>query len=175
MERLILVLQDLIPDSLGLDEAVRTAFEDIRSNSHSAVAAAHSADRAEKSGGITFSFLWSTMMTIILCFFLISCIQQFAQFYQTMLDGLESDRLRSLISTRQLRAISMGSLRRSPAAELLFSGGTGRRHSQGSLLGLASDKKDRDAVTQHFVQTIESRKDPKYDLVYLSTANVESD
>lgn len=172
MDRLVGVLQDLIPDSLNLDEAVKTAFHDIRSSSHGSVAAVRSDDKSEKAG-ITLSFLWQCMMTIILCFFLISCIQQFSQFYQTMLDGLESDRLRSLLSTRQLRSISASNLRRSPAADLLFSGN--RQPGPGSILGLGSDKKYRDAVAKNFASTILTRKEPKYDLVYLSTASMEEE
>ena len=162
MESLIGILQRLTPDSLNLDEMIRDSFEGIRSSSHSAVAAAHSGEASVESSGISFKFLWGAMMTTILCFFLISCISQFAQFYQTMLNGLESDRLRSLLSTRQLRAMSSGTLRRSPAADLFFSGSPHIGTSPMPLMGSAA---------KYFAQKMESQKSPKYDLVYLSTSS----
>lgn len=161
MEKLVSILQGLVPDSLDLDEAVRQAFEDIRSNSHTAVADAHDSSKTEKSP-ITLSFVWGSMMTTILCLFLVSCIQQFAQFYQTMLNGLESERLRSLLSTRQLRSVSASNLRRSPAADLLFSG----NHISSRLPQLSPLSS---SAAKQFADRIESRKEPKYDLVYLST------
>ena len=164
MERLILALQSLIPDSLNQDETVRQIFEGVRASSHSAVTAAARGEHPEKSG-LTLSFLWGSMMSVILCFFLISCIQQFAQFYQATLNGLESERLRSVLSTRQLRAISASKLKRSPAADLLFSGQASRgAHSQTASAAKRS-------AAKHFADRIESTKAPKYDLVYLSTAS----
>ncbi len=170
MEEIIDVIQTLLPDSLNLDLAVRQLFEDIRQNSHSAVANAHAGHSVDKSE-ITFSFIWGCMMTAILFFFLVSCIQQFAQFYQTMLNGLESDRLRSLLSTRHLRTMSAGNLRRSPAAELLFSGS--HRDSPVPRLGIMRAETSAHiakSATKSFVQRIDSRKHPRYDLVYMSTA-----
>jgi hypothetical protein len=166
MESLIGMMQSAAPDSLGLDAAIRESFEGIRSSSHSAVAAAHSGGSPEaggEGGGLSFKFLWGAMMSVILCFFLISCISQFAQFYQTMLNGLESERLHSLLSTRHVRSLSGGS-RRSPAAELFFSSQIkGGVTSPAAQLVLSAAKS--------FARKIESQKSPKYDLVYLSTSS----
>lgn len=169
MERFILVAQNIVPDQFNLDTKIRKLLEDFKKSSHEAI----NNGGAQNSSGVdvlSFSFLWSAMMTIILIFFLMSCIQQFAQFYQTMKNNIESDRLRSLLPPhlRDGSGSPIKSIRSSSSAEILFV----QKHSPNPVVINRgnSDSNQIPQAARTFANKIRSQSMPKYDIVYLSTS-----
>jgi len=95
MEALILLLQRLTPDWLQLDAFIRVALEEGK-KSFQKSGVQSTPTSAEDSKGSILLRLWAFLMTLVLLGFLISCIEQSAQFYQTMLDRQELEKLKEM-------------------------------------------------------------------------------
>ena len=169
MESSINLAQSIVPDRFNLDTKIRKLLEDFKRNSHEAI---NNGGSSNSSGidVLSFSFLWSAMMTVILIFFLMSCIQQFAQFYQTMKNNIESDRLRSLLPPhlRDSSSSPIKNMRSSSSAEILFV----QKHSPNPVVinrGNSESNQIPEAA-RSFANKIRSQSRPKYDIVYLSTS-----
>lgn len=98
LNELIWGLQKITPDHLHLDEFIRDALEDIREQSHAGIRT-HDAtqnDHIISGGRVSTSdhalhhsnvlAYWSMLMTCVLLYFTLSCVEQFAQFYQATID-----------------------------------------------------------------------------------------
>ena len=166
LESFIHLIQSVVPDRFNLDIWVRKTLEDFKRKSHEVMRSGEISEEQKSDGSelLSFSFLWGAMMTTILAFFLMSCIQQFAQFYQTMKNNIESDRLRSLLPA-SMRASPM---RQGTTAEILFV----QRHSPNPVVinrGSAEVNQIPQAA-RSFANKIKSQGMPKYDIIHLSTA-----
>jgi hypothetical protein len=86
MNKIIQTLQHLTPDWLNLDTLIREAISDLqRAFTTSNSSSSSSSDSSSSIGANTtntFTTLWNIMMATFLTLFLLSCIQQFAQYYQ---------------------------------------------------------------------------------------------
>jgi hypothetical protein len=103
-------------------------------------------------------------MSIILLFFIMSCIQQFAQFYQSMKDAAESDRLRSLLPTN-IRNASISPMR---STEILF----GAKKSPNPAVIMRNHGTPNNQIpnaARAFASVIRSKQAPKYDIIHIST------
>jgi hypothetical protein len=159
-------VRTIVPDRFSLDVWVRKTLEEFKRKSHEAMTSVEGAEEQNSDGSdlLSFSFLWGAMMTVILAFFLMSCIQQFAQFYQTMKNNIESDRLRSLLPA----SMRTSPIRQGTTAEILFV----QRHSPNPVVinrGSAEVNQIPQAA-RSFANKIKSQGMPKYDIIHLSTA-----
>ena len=107
MELLIRSLQHVVPDSFQLDQRIREVLEEGRESFKSLGSKNNDANKSntanskegqqqivEMSTGEVFVFWWKIVMCTLLCAFFVSCISQFAQYYQMTLDQSDSNRLR---------------------------------------------------------------------------------
>eukprot|EP01041_Mallomonas_annulata_P010127 gene10127-21111_t len=97
LERLIQLLQRLTPDFLHLDAYIRDALEKGRQSfQQGSETSVNDASTSTTSTSLLIA-LWQIIMTFLLVLFLLSCMEQSAQFYQLMMDSDEIDRLRAVI------------------------------------------------------------------------------
>jgi hypothetical protein len=141
MEVLIRSLQHVVPDSFQLDQRIREVLEEGREsfksignknnggiNSRSGIGskisggdetktAAASSVGIEMSTGAVFLFWWKILMCTLLCLFFMSCVSQFAQYYQMTLDQADSNKLRKRLPSNvrmELVSPSSGRLKLPP-------------------------------------------------------------
>jgi membrane protein YqaA with SNARE-associated domain len=93
MQWVIRMLQHLAPDSWEIDQVIREIIEDGQ-------ASFRNIERAKGTSTATTSatallFYWQCIVGTLLFLFFLSCISQFAQFYQLTLDQEESNKLRA--------------------------------------------------------------------------------
>lgn len=79
---MIELAQSLIPDRFhGVVESyLREALDEMKTSAHQAHV------ENSSSGQSYLAILWGSLMTLILIFFFLSCINQFAQLYQALID-----------------------------------------------------------------------------------------
>lgn len=141
MEVLIRSLQHVVPDSFQLDQRIREVLEEGResfksignknngviysssgsgsniSGGDEAKTAATAAVGIEMSTGAVFLFWWKILMCTLLCLFFVSCVSQFAQYYQMTLDQADSNKLRKRLPSNvrmELVSPSSGRLKLPP-------------------------------------------------------------
>jgi len=138
MEVLIRSLQHVVPDSFQLDQRIREVLEEgresfksignknnvvINSSSGSNISGGDEAKTAtaaaviEMSTGAVFLFWWKILMCTLLCLFFVSCVSQFAQYYQMTLDQADSNKLRKRLPSNvrmELVSPSSGRLKLPP-------------------------------------------------------------
>ena len=151
LERLVIFLQNITPDSLHLDSFIREALEEIKHSSKKDISLSSSSIASAAGGaagsagdvitgstiavaatpGSTLLYIWGTVMTLILCYFVFSCLEQFAQYYQATLDKLKSDELRGMLPSKVLESL------RSPTGLLRLPPPTARKTRHHGTGGLA--------------------------------------
>jgi len=131
MEILIRSLQHIVPDSFLLDQRIREVLEEGREsfkslgnknngmiNSDSSSGSSVEKEKAtEMSTGEVFIFWWKILMCTLLCLFFVSCVSQFAQYYQMILDQADSNKLRKRLPSNvrmELVSPSSGRLKLPP-------------------------------------------------------------
>lgn len=74
----------MVPDRFhGVVETyLREALDEMKNSAHKE----HAHDASNSSGQSYLAILWGTLMSLVLLFFFLSCINQFAQLYQALLD-----------------------------------------------------------------------------------------
>ena len=113
LDKLIQFLQFLAPDSLQIDKSIRDSLLDLKlsaqhGNTNAATVSVVATDQilnGKSSGGEIdssergssdgstlqfFVFIWQIFMSIVLIFFVVSLVQHFAQYYQSILDAVRS-------------------------------------------------------------------------------------
>jgi hypothetical protein len=87
------LLQACVPASYhSLVEAyLREALEEMRGSAHQQVRAKDSTS-SPASGSSYLGLLWGTLMSLVLTFFFLSCVNQFAQLYQALIDKVSPSR-----------------------------------------------------------------------------------
>lgn len=99
------MLQKLTPDSLHVDQTIREVLEESRASFHkNHPMTKSSAPPVPQEHHLHLAailmFWWQIVMAVILFSFLMSCISQFAQFYQLTLDNEELTVLRQKLSNQ---------------------------------------------------------------------------
>ncbi len=94
MERIILFLQQLCPDSIKFDDYIRQIVVESRESFHRNVKGAGKENVQSSAAATTFLFWWQIFMSSLLAAFFLSLISHFAQYYQMTLDQEDSNRLR---------------------------------------------------------------------------------
>jgi hypothetical protein len=92
------LLQACVPASYhSLVEAyLREALEEMRGSAHQQVRAKDSTS-SPASGSSYLGLLWGTLMSLVLTFFFLSCVNQFAQLYQALIDKVSIPSLLRLL------------------------------------------------------------------------------
>mmetsp|Transcript_1119 Transcript_1119/g.1799 ORF Transcript_1119/g.1799 Transcript_1119/m.1799 type:complete len:573 (-) Transcript_1119:138-1856(-) len=109
LEVFIRTLQRLVPDHFHLDTYIREALEEFQESSQREMQKQEmgeptSAPSAQSHSAL--SHIWSIMMTIILIYFSLSCVQHFAQFYQAMIDKDKSDAYKMKLAPHVRRGLT---------------------------------------------------------------------
>lgn len=130
LESFITFIQSIIPDSFNMDHIIREIIEDIKSTSHHTAinggdekhvsSSCESPPSSSSSPKAIFLQIWGSFMTIILVCFIFSCVQQFAQYYQFVMDSQKSEMLRLKIKKEireTLISPSSGILRLPPSSK----------------------------------------------------------
>jgi hypothetical protein len=102
LQMLINLLQYLTPDSLQIDEIIREVLEEGRAsfqNLEKKGAGPEIIKKSSQSIASKIALYWQLFMGMLLFSFFLSCISQFAQFYQMSLDQIESNELREKLPT----------------------------------------------------------------------------
>lgn len=99
MQMVIRILQHLAPDSWQIDEVIREIIEDGQASFRNIERAKKGSEQASTSA-TALLFYWQCFMGTLLFLFLLSCISQFAQFYQLTLDQAESNKLRARLPAK---------------------------------------------------------------------------
>lgn len=94
MERIILFLQQLCPDSLQFDHYIRQIIVESRESFHRNVKGATEETVESSAAATSFMFWWQIFMTSLLAAFFLSLISHFAQYYQMTIDQEDSNKLR---------------------------------------------------------------------------------
>ena len=104
---MIQFLQFLAPDSLQIDQAIREVIEDGRASFHKLDKNAAPKTPSKHSGlGMALMMYWQIFMSLLLLSFFLSCISQFAQYYQLTLDQQESELMREKLPTSIKKMLS---------------------------------------------------------------------
>lgn len=115
MERIIVFLQQICPDSLQIDHYIRQIITESRESFHRNVKGAAEEEQVKSSeAATTFMFWWQIFMTSLLTAFFLSLISHFAQYYQMTLDQEDSNKLRRRLPTNvrdEIASPSSGRLR----------------------------------------------------------------
>jgi hypothetical protein len=93
MERIIVFLQNICPDSLQLDQSIRQLLTESRESFHRN-ARGDTIESESSPLAATMMFWWQIFMTSVLTMFFLSLISHFAQYYQVTLDQEDSNILR---------------------------------------------------------------------------------
>lgn len=89
LDTLIQVLQRITPDALHLDKYIHDTLKELKKSTlgeNGAIAAGESR-KVDSSALKSFMLVWQVFMTIVLIYFVLSCVQHFAQYYQSVLDS----------------------------------------------------------------------------------------
>lgn len=113
LSRIIETIQYLSPDSLHLDESIRSVLEAARESFQRKInqqnsdgsAAVEEVLQEENSVGSQALLLWQSFMACLLTVFFLSCIAEFAQCYQRVLDDIDAQVLRQRLPSEVVREI----------------------------------------------------------------------
>lgn len=104
LDRIIRIIQHLLPDSWELDQAIRDLLEQGRESfqrkihetdaDRAAAAAAAASGASQSQLSEQLMGLWNIFMTFVLTTFFLSCLAEFAQCYQRVLDDQDAQILR---------------------------------------------------------------------------------
>ena len=95
VQMLIQTLQYLAPDNWNIDGVIKEILEDMRASFQNYQSTKANDDKKGSYSASTFLFWWQLFMGLLLFSFFVSCISQFAQHYQFLIDTEESNKLRS--------------------------------------------------------------------------------
>ena len=98
LEHIIKTLQNLAPDYMHLDQLIHEAIHECQQTF------AHGKPKVTT----TLGSFWNILMTSLIAMFVLSCIQQFTQFYQLTKDNEESDKLRDRLPERVRLVVIFG-------------------------------------------------------------------
>jgi hypothetical protein len=94
MNDMISFVKSITPEHMALDIYLRNIVHDIQHHASNSTITDNNSDVSNTS---FLKQLWSTILTVILITFILSCTQQFAQYYVYVLDTKKSEILREKI------------------------------------------------------------------------------
>eukprot|EP00602_Paraphysomonas_sp_CaronLab_P011099 CAMPEP_0185023178 /NCGR_PEP_ID=MMETSP1103-20130426/5863_1 /TAXON_ID=36769 /ORGANISM="Paraphysomonas bandaiensis, Strain Caron Lab Isolate" /LENGTH=571 /DNA_ID=CAMNT_0027555635 /DNA_START=68 /DNA_END=1783 /DNA_ORIENTATION=+ len=109
LEVFIRTLQRLVPDGLHLDAYIREALEEFQESSQREIQQQEGGEEVNthsSHGHSALAHAWSILMTVILVYFSLSCVQHFAQFYQAMIDKEKSDSYKMQLAPHVRRGLT---------------------------------------------------------------------
>ena len=145
MEYSIVAIQNLVPDWLHIDHLIREAIHDCKTTF----------TRGDSTSPTTLGQVWTILMASLITVFVLSCIQQFAQYYQLSIDNEESDKLRGMLPSHVKGALlspNSGKLRLGKARSLFKQ----NRTSSFELMSLAPSHQTPTKKQQHEKRDIDN-------------------